>query len=657
MKLLCSAAVVGLAIAFAVLGVSLPPAESATPTQEEADAASDAAIGRLQREASPELSPAHSDANTAGRTVRLNQRMIDGVTTIVCADDDAIRTELEPAVDAWNDALTRMSFTDSEGNASGPLEYFVPASASDTCASNTEGKDVHVYVRWVVRDGAAYWHDMQKLPLPPRKLFTFNNPRVDSIYHTDEYSIVALSDPGVPRTANRSTIIHEFGHVLGLSDYTNCDDLRVKTGGGAVEDPNPHDAHYSLMFNAPDRFCRPLDQATITDRDLRDLYEAYHVGAMTNVRVQVRKFSAPGERPVAVNDDILSVSLRWHSRFGVSEPNGIAELQHNAERVVVFAHYPENGWSRTPVGEFEIPTTGSPPDHLIVDAPRKSYPDPTVDFRTLWEWPDRFRIVGLTQGDNRWLAGKAGLTGNAANWAFDREFVHTQGTADSSDDVTYTEGDPAYLSGRFVDSSNMAIPNTRSVSASVSPRYCWPGERLTIDHRVFGGVGAVSFLTKNHGDSDFNSGTTAECGLTAGAKSVEAKGQWRGSNNALLAEQELEGLRVYTMARPASSPALSGLTVQDCSGGRARATASWTRVGGVGVVNQWVRWSPQEPVSVSQFLRSHSISCSGISGRVYAHVFALDSRGQGDVITSVPVPTGLTVSSSGSGISFMVTVS
>ena len=60
--------------------------------------------------------------------------------------------------------------------------------------------------------------------------------------------------------------MHELGHVLGLSDYGTCDGLRVRGSGSAATNPDVQNQHYSLMYNASDRECRPMNQEGITER-------------------------------------------------------------------------------------------------------------------------------------------------------------------------------------------------------------------------------------------------------------------------------------------------------------------------------------------------------------------------------------------------------
>ena len=468
MRLLLSAFVAGLALSFGVLGIQEPAAEGAFTEQKRLSVRVPVRSDVATPESELILVPAHGDSNTEGRTVQLNQHVIEGKTTIVCSDNSDVRTELESAVQAWNTALDWTRFTDSQGNTGGPFEYFEPASSTDTCASNSEGKDVHVYVRRVPRDNAVYWSDKQEEP--PRKLFAFTESTLYSAYHSTEYSVIALSDQGDVR---RSTIIHELGHVLGLSDYMTCTGLRAQ--GSARIDPDPADQHYALMYNASDRECRPQDQETITDRDLRDLYEAYHVEPVTRVRVPWYSDEADAMRRAmnpSVSGNTLSFTVHWGK-------GGIAEAAHNASRVAILGYYSGIGWEI--LDEFELSDPANPMKMRSVSASKRA-PAPTGEAPPLpAAWPVQYKVVGLTQGDIGWEGRRIyASTSDATQWNLDRAL--TFGGA------TYTEGDPTLLVAKFQRSGQMlSYPPT--LSASLSPRYCWTGDTLTAS--VWAGGGSV----------------------------------------------------------------------------------------------------------------------------------------------------------------------
>ncbi len=464
---LLTAAFAGMVLALGILGLELDLSsiESAIPVQRQEASQRPANYGAARSETAQSPKPAHEDANTAGRKVYLNQRVIDGMTTIVCSDDDEVRPELKLAVETWAMAWAWKQFTDSNGSAGGPLEYFEPSAGTDTCASNTEAKDVHVYVRRVPREGGVYWRDKQESP--PRKLFTVSAPEVDDTYHTNHYSMIALSDKGEVDT---STLVHELGHVLGLSDYKTCDELHRT--GTALVDPDPTDQHYALMYNASDRECRPQNQEAITDRDFRDLHEAYHVGAITKVRVPWYPVgSSKDSRAMnpAINGNVLSFTIHWD--------DGIAEAAHNASQVAVFGYYTGIGWKL--LSSLDLPTTTSSLPMVRISAMKETPPaDPVHNPSPVAAWPTKYKVVGLTSGDIRWEGMRIGQSGKPHTWNFDRA------PASASNQ---TEGDPTFLVARL-EQNGQVVSSPPSLSASISPRYCWTGGTLSVSVRAAGGA-------------------------------------------------------------------------------------------------------------------------------------------------------------------------
>ena len=104
MKLPLLAAGMGLALAAALLGLGLHGADSAGAPARLAGPVPDTARAGISAEKVKLIGPgAHEDGNRA-RKDYLNQNVIDGVTTRVCAADAAMHTALGPAIQAWNDA-------------------------------------------------------------------------------------------------------------------------------------------------------------------------------------------------------------------------------------------------------------------------------------------------------------------------------------------------------------------------------------------------------------------------------------------------------------------------------------------------------------------------------------------------------------------------
>ena len=180
---------------------------------------------------------------------------------------------MEQAVAIWNKALSG-TLTFSQNNVPFTI-YSNNGLPPSSCDDNKPSIDVDVVVIYErSSDSSVYDSKKSDMGQPPRKLFETDN---EASYLSDEHaSIVLRSLVGI----RVSTLVHELGHALGLSDYKDCDELRNQ--GKAHQDPDPEDQHYSLMAKHK-ASCRPIDENTITGRDLRDLYEAYHVGAITNV--------------------------------------------------------------------------------------------------------------------------------------------------------------------------------------------------------------------------------------------------------------------------------------------------------------------------------------------------------------------------------------
>lgn len=240
----------GLAVAAGSLGIGPSPATSSTVEDRSVEPDFRSPVRSAPDNGGAPLVAAHDNSNTEGAEW-LNQNVIEGRATIICTDDSTVTAELQRAIDAWATALSNMSFNDSDGNSSGPFEHYIPTGATNSCSSNSDGADVEVRVRLISGAGAAYYSTKQANP--PRKLFSAR-----SVYQSTEYSTIVIG------TVRLSTLNHELGHVLGLSDYTSCNRLRVPGSGQAATDPDPNDQHFSLMYNAPDRRCRPRVEETIS---------------------------------------------------------------------------------------------------------------------------------------------------------------------------------------------------------------------------------------------------------------------------------------------------------------------------------------------------------------------------------------------------------
>ena len=404
MRTLLLAFVTGLALAGAMLGLggqSLAHTEfRAEPDQRALLPA--AATPTDDRAAVRTPTPGtHSDANSSAVTVRLNMNLIRGEPTRVCTTDPDVYPKLEAAISIWRTALRDLITVQG---ADGPFLLHRSLSGRPQTCPVSGPNDVDVLVRKSAEPGRAYYFNRQDSP--PRKLFAATDDYIPESIRSEHHAVISLNSSLEVLT---STLVHELGHVLGLSDYTVCGLLHDLDT--ATTDPDPTDQHYALMYNAPDRECRPQDQEMITDRDLRDLYEAYHVGAVTHVRVPWYTSSVQ----LAMNPSISGNTLRFTVHWG----DGIDEAAHNASEVAVFGNYADIGWMR--LGSVSVPETGPlMPGLRVSAAKRRPEADPIVNPDPEEAWPYQYKVVGLTSGDIRWEGRRLAQAGEPHIWAFDR---------------------------------------------------------------------------------------------------------------------------------------------------------------------------------------------------------------------------------------------
>ena len=507
--------VIGLSLALAVLGLQGPSVGGSDSLQHQSSALrSESPVASAPTNESPRMVAGHGDSNTEESNVALNGNLIAGEPTIICVGEAALATQLREAVTDWNTRLSGLGFT----------AFDLRELSSTAECENLTG--VHVVVRTgdCTSGGACYNNIPPRAEALPRQTFR----RKGKSFAEIEYETT---------TIRKSTFMHELGHVLGLSDYKSCDALRGQ--GAASFDPDPHNQHFALMYNASDRLCRPLEEDMITGRDIRDLYEAYHVSAITHVELAGSPTLSPSG---------LKVTLQWD--------NGANELYHNASHIAVFARDPvTSAWKHVDVAtlgtdvafgdkQMEVTLPGTPP--ILPGAP------------TLY--PTKLKIVGLTRGDIRWLGREVNTpTDNAARWELDRELRINA--------VAYTEGDPTYVSGTFVKGTK-AVSDPRVLSVSLSPRYCWTNSQLKVSTRLTGGAATWDEHTVRHqfkGSADSVESTSIECGASGAAREFATIGEWS-SEGVSTATERIDGVVVYARTEPAEIAMSFTVASNTCTG-------------------------------------------------------------------------------------------
>ena len=447
----------------------------------------------------PDTPGGHEDASTEEPgSVRLNQNMIDGESTSICTRDSGrLATILGKGVSSWNVRLRPLLgydvFAQPVTGATSCMGHNIEVLASSSAISCSRPYVQAADGTW---SGTRACYNSIKTPRPPRK--TFTNGKNSSTRALLIYQ--ALGNSPTDTAAHVSTMMHELGHALGLTDYNQdrqCSGLRGPLAGGR-RDVDPHDDDYTLMARSTDA-CRA--QGTITGRDLRDLYEAYHVSAVERVELAAN--------PTNRQNAGLRIQFRWpNDPLGVS---GLAEAAHNGLLLMVMRQ-PSAGanWVRVRDAANPIRIWASDPPKSSDMLPRvMTVTDPAGRAH-------RYKIVGLTRGDVRWQ--------NMLHSG--REFDETV----THDGVTYQQGDPTIVAGVGVGTAR------RILSASVSPRYCHTDGtvRGSVQESQFGiwatPTAGRSSVGGRGADAKGLSGPTQNrvysCGTSTGAQSFSASATW-----------------------------------------------------------------------------------------------------------------------------------
>ena len=249
---------------------------------------------------------------------------------------------------------------------------------------------------------------------------------------------------------------------------------------------------FSLMARASDP-CRA--NTYVTGRDLRDLYEAYHVGAVTGITVEgdvtvtsVVEFGLPFE--------LVELEFDW------SMADGADEAGHNASYIAVLGQ-----------------NTSSSNWRYITNMPIRDSSDMVIEGVVVREFvaasssdaiAETFMVVGVTRGD---IQLQSGLERDATFGG-----------------LTYAVGDPTYIVGvEEYDSSDAGVNAPEVISASISPRYCWTNDELSVQVKLSGGEAPQVASARGPVASGYTDGLgsdpiKADCAGFAGVRSFWARG-------------------------------------------------------------------------------------------------------------------------------------
>ncbi len=317
-------------------------------------------------------------------------------------------------------------------------------------------------------------------------------------------------------------MVHELGHVLGLGDYApldsdptnNCDHFRKRL-------VDPLGDHLSVMTYPGDTpECRT--RGVITGRDLRDFYEAYHVGPLTGVRMDGDvKLSQSG---------VLSATFHWGK-------DGAEELSHNATHIIA-QRKTTDGW-RTLRSIPAIRGNGMQQSMIKI-----------VDCGGL---ATEYRLVGSS-------AFKLGLSAFLENDALvpqlARRSPYWTTSCTPRDPLGTTAehpiGDPTYVVGV----AGWDEPDDKGwcrgakcpavLSASVSTAYCHTGQFFAINPTDSSTPRAkLSFTASGGAKAPSITPTTQACGAVGGrTKQVTASATWDTSTTRTIS------IGYYVIARP-----------------------------------------------------------------------------------------------------------
>ena len=325
--------------------------------------------------------------------------------------------------------------------------------------------------------------------------------------------------------------------------------------------PDPHMQHYSIMTTS-NADCRPPQAETVTGRDLRDFYEAYHVATIDGLELGGIERIAGGQ---------YALTFIWAA-------GGIDEAAHNATHIAVYRQGSNGGWTQLGIA--------TPIRHLL--GSRNGEQVTSVTFRDAPDADAIYKVVGITRGDSRLQGSTFDLSGQVRAFRLD-----ATGKKLEAFTATFSEGDPTFITGLGL------VPFPGTLSATVSPRYCYAEDVLPVSVVETGGNGDPVFKVQPSGNGKLQ----YLCPKFAGQYSAKVSATWGSGGNAV-SRVLFVPVRVHIKPKRlgltfSRDGVAAGLSQRKCVQGTF-VNIRWTVTGGSGPYRVWVDGNEvkQNPVTL-----------------------------------------------------------